>query len=157
MWLEQVHTANSQNKYGGRIEERHIETLAEIPSCIDWPGAKQIVRIERKRTIKGKTTLEIICAITSLGRSQASAKRLLKIARQHWQIENCLHYVRDVTMGEDACRVRSGSAPQVLAGLRNAVLGLIRRTGAKSIPRALRRFAAKPLEALALTMSSVTT
>jgi hypothetical protein len=134
------------------VEIRKIETLAELPPYLNWPGLKQVCRIERQRTVNGLTSLEIVCAITSLGRREASAPRLLRIARQHWQIENCLHYVRDVSLGEDACRVRSGSAPQLLAGLRNAVIRLIRGTGAKYIPRALQRFAAKPLEALALAL-----
>ena len=42
-------------------------------------------------------------------------------------IENRLHYVRDVTLGEDASQVRTGAAPQVMAALRNVVLGLLRR------------------------------
>lgn len=53
-----------------------------------------------------------------------------------------------MTLGEDACRVRSGSAPQVLAGLRNAVLRLIRSRGPCNVAEALRRYAAKPLDAL---------
>jgi predicted transposase YbfD/YdcC len=111
---------------------------------------KQVCRIERERTLNGKTTLEIVCAITSLTRLHASAERLLKISREHWRIENCLHYVRDVTMGEDACRVRSGNAPQFLAALRNTVIGLLGRSGVANKAAALRRYAAKPNEALAL-------
>jgi hypothetical protein len=149
----EVKPAASQDKYGGRVEIRKIETLAALPPYLSWPGLKQVCRIERQRTVNGLTSLEIVCAITSLGRREASAARLLRIARQHWHIENRLHYVRDVSLGEDACRVRSGSAPQLLAGLRNAVIRLIRGTGAKYIPRALQRFAAKPLEALELALS----
>lgn len=148
----EVKPAASQDKYGGRVEIRKIETLAELPPYLSWPGLKQVCRIERQRTVNGLTSLEIVCAITSLGRREASAARLLRIARQHWHIENRLHYVRDVSLGEDTCRVRSGSAPQLLAGLRNAVIRLIRGTGAQYIPRALQRFAAKPLEALALAL-----
>jgi predicted transposase YbfD/YdcC len=148
----EVQSAESSDKYGGRVEIRRIETLAELPPYLDFPGLKQVCRIERQRTLNGLTTQEVVCAITSLDRRKASAKRLQKIVRQHWHIENRLHYVRDVSLGEDACRVRSGSAPQLLAGLRNVVLGLIRKTGTRFIPRALQRFAAKPLEALACTL-----
>jgi len=45
--------------------------------------------------------------------------------RRHGQIENRLHWPRDVTLGEDARQVRSGCAPHVLAAVRNAVLGLL--------------------------------
>lgn len=79
----------------------------------------------RERTIKGKTTVEVIYGITSLGPQQADARRLLALVRGHWLIENRLHWVRDVTLGEDACRVRKGSAPQVLAALRNTVVHLL--------------------------------
>jgi predicted transposase YbfD/YdcC len=148
----EVKPAASQEKNAGRVEIRKIETLAELPPYLSWPGLQQVCRIERQRTVHGVTSKEIVCAITSLDRREASAARLLRIARQHWHIENRLHYVRDVSLGEDACRIRSGSAPQLMAGLRNAVIRLIRSTGAKVIPRALRRFAAKPLEALALAL-----
>ena len=65
-------------------------------------------------------------------------------------IENRLHYVRDVTMKEDASQVRSGSAPQVMAALRNTALGLLRQAGTGNIAAALRHYSYKPLEALAL-------
>ncbi len=70
--------------------------------------------------------------------------------RGHWGIENQLHYVRDVTMREDASQVRSGAAPEVMAALRNTVLGLLRGTGATNIATALRHYSYKPLETLAL-------
>jgi len=89
-----------------------------------------------------------VAAITSLSREQAPPERLLEISRAHWGVENRLFWVRDVTLGEDACRVRSGSAPQILAGLRNAVLRLIRRNGPVNVAASLRSYAAKPLDAL---------
>jgi hypothetical protein len=53
-------------------------------------------------------------------------------------IENRLHYVRDVTLGEDASRIRTGSAPQVMAGLRNAAITLLRGLGVTNVAEALR-------------------
>lgn len=108
--------------------------------------------MERRRRIRGKLTTETVCAITSLGREVAPAKRLLEIARGHWEIENRLHWVRDVCLGEDACRVRTGSAPQILAALRNASLWLMRSKGLTAIAAVLRRHAAKPQEAMQLVM-----
>jgi predicted transposase YbfD/YdcC len=143
------------DKGHGRIDERSIETRSRIPSLINFPGAKQIGRIRRERTIKGETTVETICFITSLPRLRASAAALLKIARTHWSIENGLHRVRDVTMGEDACTVSSGTAPQTLAAIRNAVLALLRKSKVTNIARALRRHAAHPLEALELMARAV--
>ena len=104
----------------------------------------------RERTEKGKTTVEVAYGVTSLGPDEADAARLLDLVREPWRIENCLHYVRDVTLGEDACRVRKGGAPQVLAALRNAAIHLLAGVGAESRAAATDRLAARPKEALDL-------
>lgn len=96
------------------------------------------------------TTVEVIYGITSLAVEEANARRLLGLTRQHWGIENRLHYVRDVTLAEDACRVRKGSAPQVLAAVRNAVIHLLADVQADSRAAAIRRLNNHPEEALAL-------
>ena len=68
---------------------------------MQWPGAAQTIRIERRRWIKGKVSVEIVYFVTSLTREQASPERLLTLAREHCAIENKLHYARDVSLGED--------------------------------------------------------
>lgn len=108
------------------------------------------MEITRERTVDGKTTVEIEYAMTSLKPEQADAERLGELVRSHWQIENGLHYVRDVTFAEDASRVRKGSAPQVLAAVRNAIIHLLSSLDAPSNPAAIRRFNTHPEEALAL-------
>lgn len=115
-----------------------------------WPGLAQGFELVRERTEKGKTTVEVVYGITSLTAQQADAKRLLRLVRDHWRIENCLHYVRDVTLGEDACRVRKGSAPQILAALRNAVVHLLAGVKAVSRTAATEQLAARSHEALGL-------
>lgn len=102
-----------------------------------WKGLKFGFRITRERTIRGKKTVETVYGITSLSGERASPEALLSRTRDHWKIENRLHYVRDVTLKEDACRVRSGSAPQVLAALRNAVVHLLTDVPAQSRPEAI--------------------
>jgi hypothetical protein len=67
-----------------------------------------------------------------------------------WKIENQSHHVRDVTMKEDAAQVRGGSAPEVMAALRNVVIGLVRQTGATNVAAALRHYSWKATKALAL-------
>jgi hypothetical protein len=104
----------------------------------------------RERTEKGKTAVEVSYGVTSLRPERADAKRLLGLVREHWRVENCLHWVRDVTLGEDACRVRKGSAPQVLAALRNAVVHLLAGVEAESRAGAAERLNARPQEALTL-------
>jgi hypothetical protein len=72
----------------------------------------------------------------------------LALTRLHWSIENGLHYVRDVTLGEDRCRVRKGNASQVLASLRNVAVYLLNRMDAPSIAAATREIAAGPEKAI---------
>lgn len=115
-----------------------------------WPGLAQGLEITRERTVKGVTTVEVEYAMTSLKPEEADARRLAGLVREHWGIENTLHYVRDVTLGEDACRVRKGSAPQVLAAVRNVVIHLLGGLGASSHAAAIRRLNAHPKEALDL-------
>ncbi len=106
--------------------------------------------LRRQRTKNGQTTIEDVYGITSLTREQAGARRLLELLRGHWGIENGLHYVRDVTLGEDACRVRKGAAPTVLAGLRNAALVLLDRLNLPSVAEALRACVLRPKRAFRL-------
>jgi hypothetical protein len=104
--------------------------------------------------VKGVTSVETGYAITSLKPNEANAGRLLRLSRQYWGIENRLHWVRDVTLGEDDSQVRTEAAPQVCAGLRNLVITLLRRSGATNIAAALRTFSGRPRQALALLLAS---
>ena len=91
--------------------------------------------------------MEVVYGITSLSGERANAAKLLELVRSHWEIENSLHYVRDVTLGEDASRVRKGSAPQVLAALRNATIHLWSGVNASSVPEAIEQMQIRPEEA----------
>jgi hypothetical protein len=108
--------AETVEKGHGRIETRRI-AVRPIPARLDrdWPGATMIVRLERWREFKNQGSLQIAYAITSIPPEAVDAEALLDLARAHWQIENRLFRVRDGTFAEDACRVRSGSAPAALA------------------------------------------
>lgn len=116
----------------------------------DWPGIAQVIQVHRVRSWRGKTEEETSYGISSLTPQEADAARLLVLNRGHWGIENHLHGVRDNTFGEDACRVRSEDAPQVLAATRNALVQLLQGVHVRGLAAALRRFAAKPWEAVAL-------
>jgi predicted transposase YbfD/YdcC len=143
-----VRTTTTQNKGHGRIEVRRITTTTWLNGYLAWPQVGQVFRLERERRVKGRATVEVVYGITSLSRSEADADRLLALTRTHWQIENGLHYVRDVTLGEDRCRVRTGKAPQVLASLRNVAVYLLNRMDTPSIAAATREIAAQPEKAL---------
>jgi len=92
-----------------------------------------VCRITRQRIIQGKESTETVYAITSLTTEKAGPDQLLTLSREHWGIENRLHYVRDVTCREDQSRTNAGHAPQVLAALRNTALTVIRRLGFKPV------------------------
>lgn len=149
-WGEEFGVARQAGRHGDRQEERQLWSSTGLNDYLDWPYLGQVCCIERSRTRKGVTSREIHYAITSLTSGRGEAQRLLELWRGHWGIENRSHYVRDVTMQEDASQVRTGSAPEVMAALRNVVIGLIRQTGATNVAAALRRYSWKVTDALAL-------
>jgi predicted transposase YbfD/YdcC len=120
--LEFAHTVGKQH---GRIEVRRIAVSREVVAVLDWPGLAQVCRIERTREVKGKMSREIVYGITSLSRAQAGPDALLALARDHWGIENRLHWRRDVILREDDSRIRTGAAPHAMAILRNTLLTLL--------------------------------
>jgi predicted transposase YbfD/YdcC len=136
----------------GRIEQRRLTSSTALVGYSDWPGLAQVFQLERRVTMKasGVQRADVVYGVTSLRPEQAGPERLLGLVRQHWQIENQVHWVRDVTFDEDRSQVRSGSLPQVMAAFRNTALGLIRQAGETNIAAACRRFAAQPWSALAL-------
>jgi predicted transposase YbfD/YdcC len=136
----------------GRIEQRCLQTSNILAGYSDWPGLAQVFRLERHviRKKTGEVRTEVVTGVTSLEPERADAARLLALVRGHWSIENRSHWVRDVTFDEDRSQVRCGNIPQVMAALRNTVVGLIRWAGHTNIAAACRRFAAQPQAALRL-------
>jgi hypothetical protein len=129
--------------------------VRDLPARLDqvWPGATRVVRIERLRETRTLCSRQVIYAITSIPSDMMDEGGLLRLARDHWQIENRLFRVRDGTFAEDACRVRSGNAPIALAHIRDAALSLIRRR--KLSPKPAREaFAANPKAAIRAIIQS---
>ena len=89
-----------------------------------------------------------VYAITSLPFAQASPARLANLIGGHWAIENGLHYVRDLTFAEDASQVRTGTAAQVMACLRNLAIGALSRAGPVNLATAVRHHARDPTRPL---------
>jgi predicted transposase YbfD/YdcC len=151
-WMaDTLSQAERLDVYAGRIEERTLKVSTALEGYSDWPGLKQVLKMERKVTNKRTevSRREEAYAITSLDEKRAGAEQLLRLWREHWHIENKLHYVRDVTFKEDKTQVRTGGIPEVMAALRNAAISLMRVTGATNIAAACRRYAAQPGLALA--------
>jgi predicted transposase YbfD/YdcC len=136
----------------GRIEQRRLQTSTVLVGYSDWPGLAQVFQVERQILSKktGEVRDEVVAGVTSLTPERADARRVLTLVRGHWQIENQSHWVRDVTFDEDRSQVRCGNIPQVMAALRNTVIGLMRSAGQTNIAAACRRFAAQPESALKL-------
>jgi len=147
----QMVSAQETNAGHGRIERRRLWVLPIYDDFIAWPGVRAMLRLERTVTNKRtrQTRVELDYALCSLGLDQVTAEELLVLWREHWHIENRVHWVRDVTLGEDASRVRSGHAPQALAAIRNVVITTARvLAGFTNIAEALRTFAQHPYRAL---------
>jgi len=141
-WHEVPITARTEEQDRGRHEVRTIRVL-DAPEGVLFPYVAQVFLVERKITQAGQTSYESVLYVTSLSADQASPADLLAYVRAHWTIENRVHWVRDVTLGEDASRVRTGNAPRVMAALRNLVISLLRLDGATNIAGALRYNAGK--------------
>jgi predicted transposase YbfD/YdcC len=124
----------------GRLTTRTIKA-AEVPAWVSFPGAAQVARLQRTVTRKGKRTVEVVYLMTSADVRTAPPQVLAAWVQSHWEIENRLHWVRDVTFDEDRSQVRTGQAPRVMAGLRNLAITLLRRDGHTNIAAALRHHA----------------
>jgi hypothetical protein len=135
--------ATTLEKGHGRLERRKLSATTALNGYLDWPCVGQVGRIESVVERDGKRTAETRYFVTSVPREAAGAEALLGWARGHWTIENRSHYVRDVSLGEDASRVRKASGPEVMAALRNLAIGWLRSTGAGNIAASLRRNAAR--------------
>ena len=143
-------TARTRDKGHGRIEQRRLTASRALHAYLDWPYVGQVLKIERE-SYDGRTQhmrSEIVYGITSLPAAKAEAARLMALVRNHWSIEHGLHYRRDVTFQEDACRMQSRTAAQVLAVLNNLTIGVIRHLGWHNAAEARRFFAARIGEAL---------
>jgi predicted transposase YbfD/YdcC len=112
-----------------------MKATTALEDYLTWPGVAQV---ESEVEKDGKTSHEIRYCVTSVSRGVADAGQLLKWARGRWWIENRSHNVRDVTMGEDASRIRKCSGPEVMAALRNATIGLLLTMGVTNIAESIR-------------------
>lgn len=147
-------TATTLDKGHGRIERRTLSASEALKGYLDWPYGEQVFKLERdvERLRDGKLRHEVVYGITSLKAKEAGPQRLLEVVRDHWQIENGLHYRRDETLREDWCHLRMGHAQHMMAAINNLTLGLLLRRGVKNVPQVRRRYAAHWHEALNLIL-----
>jgi len=140
---------SSQGRGHGRQEHYTLESTTALNGYVAFPGVAQVLRrtrITRHMAKTGKlagtwiTTHSCEFLITSLSQEQVTLEQIARLRRWHWTIENVTHYPRDVSFGEDHCRVRSGHAPQALAAFRNAVAAVLRINGWPYLPNGFRYF-----------------
>lgn len=144
----------SADRAHGRVEKRSVKVVT-VSAGILFPHARQAIQITRKtrRLDSKKWRTEIAYAVTDLTAEQATAAELATWVRSHWHVENRLHWVRDVTYGEDHSQVRTGNAPRVMASVRNLVISMLRLDGATNIAQALRHHAWDPRRPVKLLLT----
>ena len=128
-WKDVPSTSVPDGSHGRRV--RRTIKAVEAPAWIDFPGAAQVIRIRRTRTVNKRgggrrRTTEVVHLICSLPPTDAQPEQVASWARGHWAIENRLHWVRDVVFDEDRHQLRTANGPQVMAALRNLAISLIR-------------------------------
>lgn len=155
--LDQRVVRTMERGHGRTHDTRILTATSDLAGYSDWPGLAQVFRLERSWREHGLTTRTVHYGITSLPPEVAGPERLLALKRGHWQIENGLHYVKDVTLGEDRSLIHAGHGPVVMAMLRDTVVSLIRRSGWRTIASRLRYLADRPTDAVALVLGATPT
>jgi predicted transposase YbfD/YdcC len=137
-------TAVEDDRGHGRVERRTIRVAPADESL--FLSAAQAFRLRRDTGgLDGVwTRKEVVYGITSLPADLAGPAQLNHYERRHWVVEDRLHWVRDVTYGEDHSQVRTASGPRVMATLRNLAITILRLAGATSITAALRHHSRRP-------------
>src|SRR6185312_5895909 len=146
-----IPAVSSVSKDHGRRARRTIKA-ALAPAWIGFDGAAQVAQLRRTVTQNGTKTVEVVYLITS--DKDAGPATLAAWVRSHWKIENCLHWVRDVTYLEDKSLVRTGNAPRVMASLRSLAISLLRLDGQDNIAAANRHHLRDPQRTLKLLQAA---
>lgn len=145
LWAHAACHVTRDKGHGRRETRSHLvmDAPAEIRAL--FSHVRQIAKVIRTRTVtwwKGdgktrrrvtETSTETVYLITSLTSREAAPGHIAAYIRAHWGIENQVHWVRDLTLREDASTVRAASRPANMATLRNAQLGIIRQHGSNDI------------------------
>ena len=160
-WKDVPSTSVPDGSHGRRV--RRTIKAVEAPAWIDFPGAAQVIRIRRTRTVNKRgggrrRTTEVVHLICSLPPTDAQPEQVAAWARGHWAIENRLHWVRDVVFDEDRHQLRTANGPQIMAALRNLAISLIRLLHGPRAPIAAttRAMARRPERAIRLLTQPTT-
>ncbi len=126
----------------GRIETRKVTVIHDVAwlqERHEWPSLRAVVMVESRREIRDKVEQETRFYITS---SALPADQMAQIVRDHWAVENSLHWVMDMVFRDDECRLRTDHAPANFTTIKHIALNLIRRAPGKDSLRLRRKVAA---------------
>lgn len=140
----------SDYEHGRYEDRRHLIASTDLTGYCDWPALAQGFRLQGTWWAAGRCHESIRYGITSLPLEVASAERLLVLRRGHWTIENRLHYVKDVVLGEDQNMIQCDAGPAILAIFRDTTVSLLRRAGYHAIAARLRHNSRHPQDTLPL-------
>jgi predicted transposase YbfD/YdcC len=155
-----LETSIDLDKGHGRIEERRMAVLREIdwldgtrrfPGELRLPGAACLLRAETRVESTGQTRTETRYFISSRALTAAEAAAAV---REHWAIENRLHWVLDVTFGDDQSRLRKGHGARNMATVRHFALNLVRAAADKRSIKSRRKLAGWSPDYLQAILSS---
>lgn len=139
--------AEFTNKGHGRLEKRQLTLMVDEQQFLDWPGVKQVFRLERrvKQVRTGIESIEVAYGITSCDPKVGTAEQMLKWTRAYWGIENGLHYRRDVTLHEDATRISkpNSNLARAIATINNFIVALAQKLKYANLASARRVFNAR--------------
>ena len=140
------HSEETLDKKHGGIEQRSITVSSLLNDYRDWPHVAQVFKIERRFTYlaTGHVYHEIQYGLTSLTAQEASPQRLLEIVRSVWEIENGLHYRRDVTFQEDGTHMTCKTMAHIVAAIHNLIICLFNRQDFDNHAQARRFFGCQP-------------
>ena len=134
----QPHKRHSEQEKGhGRIDKRSYKILPAEGNLTDavaqrWPMVKSLIRVEHEVSKpNAQPKEETRYYISSLDFNDLSAREVAYYIREHWGIENCLHWQLDVTFKEDACRARKNYSARNLNLLRKFTLAILRQQNDK--------------------------
>jgi predicted transposase YbfD/YdcC len=157
---EALETRTDLDKGHGRIEERRMAVLCEtgwlhgarrFPGELRLPGTACLIRAEARVTAGAATRNETRYFISS--RALTAAEAAVAV-REHWAIENRLHWVLDVTFGDDQSRLRRGHGARNMATVRHFALNLVRTANDKRSIKSRRKLAGWSPDYLQIILSS---
>lgn len=129
--------ASTQDKGHGREEKRECWVISQdvlldqIHERDSWNNLHSIAMVTNTRTVEEKTSVQTRFYISSL--TSANAQKILSCVRDHWSIENSLHWILDVSFSEDQSRIRKGYAQNNFNLLRKIALGLLKKETTKKV------------------------